>query len=173
MNEQKVIDCIIDFIDKSNCLPTTNQLAKALGVSASQIDTFKQENAKYAEFVKIRTRFTSSDSERKNGFGSFKAFYEWFLAQKDRCYYCGTSQKELDRLFADELVSSKKFGATLHIERKNANKGYNAQNCVLACALCNNAKSDMINEPNFQKYFANSVKEFVNDLLLGKITNQM
>ncbi len=173
MNEQKVIDCIIDFIDKSNCLPTTNQLAKALGVSIAEIDIFKQENAKYAEFVKIRTRFTSSDSERKDGFGSFKAFYEWFLAQKDKCHYCGTSQDELKRLFDKGAISSKKFSATLHIERKNANKGYNAQNCVLACALCNNAKSDMISEPNFQKYFANSVKEFVNDLLLGKITNQI
>ena len=117
MNEKQVIDCSIDFIRKANCLPTTKQLAQVLGVSEAEIDKFKQENADYAEFVKIRKRFTGSDDKRKKGFGDFEAFYKWYVAQGDKCYYCGTTQKELNRLFDDELVSSSKFGATLHIER--------------------------------------------------------
>ena len=173
MNEKQVIDCSIDFIRSSNCLPTTKQVAQALGVSEAEIDKFKQENATYAEFVKIRKRFTGSDDKRKKGFGDFESFYKWYVAQGDKCYYCDSSQKELDRLFDDELVSSKKFGATLHIERKHPDKGYNADNCVLACSLCNNAKSDMISAANFKQYFAKSVRDFVCDLLNGKITNQI
>ena len=173
MNEKQVIDCSIDFIRRANCLPTTKQLAQVLGVSEAEIDKFKQENAAYAEFVKIRKRFTGSDDKRKKGFGDFEAFYKWYVAQGDKCYYCGTTQKELDRLFDDELVSSSKFGATLHIERKRAKKPYDIDNCVLACSLCNNAKSDMINAENFKGYFGEPIRKFISDLLSGKITNQI
>lgn len=173
MDEKQVVDCNIDFIRSSNCLPTTKQLAQALGASEAEIDKFKQENATYAEFIKVRKRFTSSDEKRKKGFGSFEAFYKWYAVQGNKCYYCHSTQKELDRLFDDELVSSKKFGATLHIERKHPDKGYAPQNCVLACSLCNNAKSDMISAENFEGYFGEPIRKFISDLLNDKITNQI
>ena len=169
MNEQKFITTTIDFVDSKGSLPEIRDLVQKLGVGKDEVALFKKSKA-YDKLKFVRSKFSK---ERQQGFQSFANFYKWYSSQEQKCHYCGTSQDELKRLFDKGAVSSKKFGSTLHIERKNANKGYDTQNCVLACALCNNAKSDMINEPNFQKYFANSVKEFVNDLLLGKITNQM
>ncbi len=171
--EKKIIDYALECIEAENCLPTTKQTAGKLGVDEKEIEQFKRENAKYAEFVKLRKRFTSFDNERKKGFGGFKAFYEWYITQEPKCHYCGTTQGELKRLFDDELVLSSKFNATLHIEQKIPKQGYNKDNRVLACALCNNAKSDMISDDNFQKYFKKSMREFIEDLLSGKITNNI
>ncbi|GAG98234.1 unnamed protein product, partial [marine sediment metagenome] len=39
----------------------------------------------------------------------------------------------------------------LEIDRKDNQKGYAEENCVLACALCNNAKSDKFSGEEFRK----------------------
>ncbi|MBF7047814.1 hypothetical protein IY804_06995 [Campylobacter volucris] len=59
----------------------------------------------------------------------------------------------------------------MQIERLDPDKGYNEENCVLACCICNNAKSDMINTENFKKYFGKHIKSFYEDLLNNKTTN--
>lgn len=169
MNEQKFITATIDFVDSKGTLPELQDLVQRLGVGKDEVALFKKSKA-YDKLKFVRSKFSK---ERQKGFKSFANFYKWYSSQEQKCHYCGTSQDELKRLFDKKALSSSKFSSTLHIEQKRAKKGYTADNCVLACALCNNAKSDMINEANFQKYFANSVKEFVNDLLLGKITNQI
>ena len=171
--EKKIIDYALECIETENCLPTTKQSASKLGIDEKEVERFKRENAKYAEFIKLRKKFNSFDSERKNGFGGFRAFYEWYITQEPKCHYCETTQGELERLFNDELVSSSKFNATLHIEQKTPKQGYNKDNCVLACALCNNAKSDMINYDNFKTYFKKSMQSFIKDLLSSKITNNI
>lgn len=168
----KLIDYALDCIEKNNCLPTTKQSAEALGISESEVDKIKAD-AKYKDFVKLRERFSSFDKERKDDFGGFRAFYEWYSAQEPKCYYCGATQAQLEQLFDDELISSTKFNATLHIEQKTPKQGYKSTNCVLACALCNNAKSDMISDENFKAYFAGKMREFISDLLSGKIENNI
>lgn len=168
----KIIDYALECIEKNNCLPTTKQGAEALGISESEVDTIKTD-AKYKDFVKLRKRFNSFDKERKDDFGGFRAFYEWYSAQEPKCYYCGTTQTQLEQLFNDELVLSTKFNATLHIEQKTPKQGYKSANRVLACALCNNAKSDMISDENFKAYFGESMRKFISDLLKGKITNNI
>ena len=75
-------------------------------------------------------------------------------------------------MFAKELLDSKKFNSTPHIERKDSNAGYNVDNCVLACSLCNNAKSDMMNAENFKTYFGKAIGKFVADLYKGVITKR-
>ena len=128
------------------------------------------------EKEKIDTIFSnqySSNAERKKGFGSFKAFYNHLFANgKAKCYYCDTTQDELDRLF-QKSVSSKKFPKTLAIERLDCNQSYTPQNTALACPLCNNAKSDMINAKNFKDYFREPMRKFISDLLSGKIKNEI
>ncbi|WP_258554252.1 hypothetical protein [Helicobacter cinaedi] len=42
----------------------------------------------------------------------------------------------------------------------------------MACVLCNNAKSDMINAENFKEYFGEAIGKFVADLYKGVITNK-
>lgn len=117
----------------------------------------------YQTLKMIHQKYTK---KRKDGFKTFANFYDWYRAQNQKCHYCGTAQGELERLFDDELVSSSKFTATLHVEQKTPKQGYNKDNCVLSCALCNNAKSDMISYENFKKYFADSMQRFIKDLLM-------
>ena len=169
----KLIDYALDCIEKNNCLPTDKQTAESLGLDESKVRQIKQTDAKYKDFVKLRERFSSFDKERKDDFGGFRAFYEWYSAQEPKCYYCGATQAQLEQLFDDELISSTKFNATLHIEQKTPKQGYKSANRVLACALCNNAKSDMISDENFKAYFGDKMREFIADLLKGKITNHI
>ena len=120
------------------------------------------DNGKYGEF----------------GFGSFLAFCEWYFEQIEhgnQCYYCGTSEFILVDLFIPRsdlkreekerkpLYSKKRsFTGHLQIERKDPYEGYNAKNCVLACAFCNNAKSDMVkNADDFKKFFAEPINRFL------------
>ena len=169
---KKLIDYALNCIEKNNCLPTTKQSAEALGISESEVDKIKAD-AKYKDFVKLRKRFSGFDKERKDDFGGFRAFYEWYSAQEPKCYYCGATQAQLEQLFDDKLISSTKFNATLHIKQKTPKQGYKSTNRVLACALCNNAKSDMISDENFKAYFGKQMREFISDLLSGKITNNI
>jgi len=71
------------------------------------------------------------------------------------CHYCGIKEK-------DFLEIWKKFygrpyrGRRLEIDRKGNNvienkREYTPENCVLACALCNMAKSDKFTEEEFKR----------------------
>lgn len=122
----------------------------------------------------------------------FKDFYKnWYKGREKKCHYCGTAEEMLKELFPkkDEdnqqntdktqsvkthKIGSKKpsFTGTLQIDKKDPDKGYKADNCVLACVLCNNAKSDMINDENFKNYFGEAIGKFVADLYKGVITNK-
>lgn len=109
------------------------------------------------------------------GFKTFARFYKWYESQPKECYYCGATQEQLNDLFKkndtdesewDKTLYSKKTGFTaeLQVEKLNPNKPYNESNCKLACAFCNNAKSDMVNDKNFEKYFAKAIKYFLKDM---------
>lgn len=111
----------------------------------------------------------------ENGFNDFVNFYRWYANQIEnkgnKCHYCGTTESNLKKLFKindndkDKPLYSKKisFTATLQIDRKNPDEGYNGDNCVLACAFCNNAKSDMVKGKGldfFKKHFKEFVRKF-------------
>lgn len=127
------------------------------------------------------TEIWNKYKNKEFGFGSFTKFYEWYDLQEPKCHYCGTTELNLKKLFKindydkDKPLYSKKrsFTATLQVDRKDSYKGYNGDNCVLACAFCNNAKSDMVRYNNFRTYFADSIQRFIKDLLSGKITNNI
>lgn len=119
------------------------------------------------------------ENKIENGFNDFVNFYRWYAKQIEnkgnKCHYCGTTESNLKKLFKindndkDKPLYSKKrsFTATLQVDRKDSYKGYNEKNCVLACAFCNNAKSDMVKECDldcFKKPFGEFVKNFYVDL---------
>lgn len=168
----KLIKEAINFVDKNGTLPEIRDFK----VSKDEANAFKKSQA-YAELKAIRNKFTK---ERKEGFKTLANFYRWYKAQKQECAYCGISQADLKALLKlndkdkqKPLYSKKRgFTATLQIERTNPNKAYDERNCKLICTLCNNTKSDMINEANFKKYFAPATRDFLNDLKSGKIANQ-
>ncbi|EAL5741226.1 hypothetical protein DR740_07440 [Campylobacter lari] len=124
----------------------------------------------------LRSKYNSLKNRNniKEPFNGIDKFISWYKKQEKECYYCKIAQSDLDKLFGNNKpINSKKraFNGKLQIERLNPDKGYNEENCVLACCICNNAKSDMISASDFEKYFSNSVKNFYKDLLENKTTN--
>lgn len=106
--------------------------------------------------------------ERSEGFHSFKNFLTWWCQQEGKCYYCGISELESNKVYADGKLSSTKAShdsGTLQIERKNPSKGYTPENCVLSCVLCNNAKSNFIDSNYFEEHFGPVIREYWNHLL--------
>ena len=118
--------------------------------------------------------------QEKGWLFTFQQFYDWYIEQDKKCCYCETSVEDLKKIFKikdsedeqNKPLYSKKFSAELQIEKENPNKPYNKDNCSLACAFCNNAKSDMVNKDNFEIYFKDVIKKFMKDLLEGK-SNEM
>ena len=91
--------------------------------------------------------------------GKFENFLSWYvnLIEDDgKCYccYCGIDDATASAAFDKNVLSSKKFSGRFHVERLDPKGGYNSENCRLACALCNNAKSDTISEKDFRDYIA-------------------
>ena len=54
---------------------------------------------------------------------------------------------------------------SMEIDRKNSNKEYTADNIVLCCYWCNNAKSDEFTFDEFKKYIAPGINQTWNDRL--------
>jgi hypothetical protein len=121
---------------------------------------YDKTRTKTLEIQKIRDKYTSLLNRSKSDFIDFKDFYIWFTTQSNKCCYCGIKQKDLKQLFNKGKLQSKKFNGTLHIERFDSNKPYSSKNCGLACAICNNAKSDFISKEDFVEFFAPAIKQF-------------
>ncbi|MDP4266387.1 MAG: hypothetical protein Q8880_03010 [Bacteroidota bacterium] len=62
------------------------------------------------------------------------------------------------------LDTKRKRGPSLELERKNTDTNiYNEENCIMACYFCNNHKSDIISAEDHKKYFAESIKNYLED----------
>jgi hypothetical protein len=77
------------------------------------------------------------------------------------CHYCGIQEADFLRLWG-KFYGLPYRGQTLEVERKETvvikgngivriDREYTLENCVLACALCNMAKSDMFTYDEFKK----------------------
>lgn len=65
------------------------------------------------------------------------------------CHYCGIKETDFLPIWG-EFYGGKKRGGTLEVDRKDNNKGYEIDNCVLACAICNMSKSDKFTYEEFK-----------------------
>lgn len=125
---------------------------------------------KYSDIQKIKSKFTE---KRAEGFESIIAFYDWYTNQPQSCGYCGISQDELQQLFGKNKKlplngKKKRSSGTLEIERRDSREKhdeYNEKNCILACPLCNNAKSNLIDEDNWMSLFVEPMREYYRKLL--------
>lgn len=68
-----------------------------------------------------------------------------------KCHYCGVAEDEFGRIWGKQFYGGNKRGQILEIDRKDNNLGYDIVNCVLACAICNMAKSDKFTYDEFLK----------------------
>lgn len=66
-----------------------------------------------------------------------------------KCHYCGIDEKDFIRIW--KPFYGGKRGWKLEVDRKNNKLGHEIENCVLACALCNNAKSDKFEYDEFKR----------------------
>lgn len=95
--------------------------------------------------------------DRKKGVLNFKAwFVRQYHEQNGRCHYCGLEgdvrenyKNQLDILQMEYFRKGTR-GKCFEIERKEAKQEYNERNCVLACYPCNNAKSDVFTDKEFE-----------------------
>jgi hypothetical protein len=94
-----------------------------------------------------------------------RGFYEWYIEQNRTCYYCGIEEEKLSELFHPDkgiLKTKRGRGRVLELERVNADTNmYSKENCVFACYLCNNHKSDLISEAEHKAFFAPSIKAYL------------
>lgn len=147
--------------------------------NSQMLDEIEKQTEK--EIEKIDKIFSNQFvSERKKGFKDFKEFYEQLYGDGENCYYCGTSQDDLNKLFKENNTDKKElekplystkpsFTATLQIDKMNPNEPYRPDNCVLACVFCNNAKSDWIKDANeFKNVFGAKIREFLKSKLPKK-----
>lgn len=116
----------------------------------------------------------AEEIEKRPFGGDFAAFLDWWCKKSDgngirHCCYCGIEEAKSQAAFEKGLVQSKKFTGTLHIDKKDPDKGYNRKNCEFACALCNNAKSDIFTEKDFEKFIAPAIKKYWNDCILPQL----
>jgi hypothetical protein len=88
--------------------------------------------------------------ERRQGFGSRGEFLKWYLEEPKKCFYCGSSAKEVEKFFKTHKSKRDTRGNSLEIDRKDPRGGYKKSNCVFSCYYCNNAKSDIFSEEEFK-----------------------
>jgi len=81
----------------------------------------------------------------------FKLRAALYLRDGKTCHYCGIPETDFRRIWAGPFYGGFKRGQRLEIDRKRNAIGYEIDNCVLACAICNMAKSDKFSYEEFQK----------------------
>ena len=73
------------------------------------------------------------------------------------CYYCGIKEEDFIPIWG-KFYGGENRGKKLEVDRKDNKKGYSLENCVLACSICNNAKSDKFTDKEF-KEVGKSIKQ--------------
>ena len=141
-------------------------ISKSNGIPRKQLSEWWETGIEIRERIK---RSNDAFNSRVNNpdFAYFKEkgkrfFFEWYDKQERKCAYCGIEEWKLEKLFGNGILSTKRGrGRKLELERRDANTNkYSPENCVLACYLCNNHKSDLITEADHLKYFSKPIREY-------------
>lgn len=67
-----------------------------------------------------------------------------------KCHYCEIKEEDFVRIWG-AFYGGRSRGYKLELNRKDSKKGYGEENCVLACPVCTNAKSDKFSYEEFRK----------------------
>jgi hypothetical protein len=114
---------------------------------------------------------------RDGGFTDKTDFSDWFMGElkeknkEYKCYYCETSINDIRKLIVKGLLKPRKIGhdktrgPVLEIGRKDNDKGYTRDNCVLACYYCNNDKSSIFESEDYKKHFGSNRGKYLRNLL--------
>lgn len=142
-------------------------------------EDFEKIKERHAHIQKWKNKFnnkknTSSKEEFK--FDMFEAFYKWYEEQSkdgEICCYCGVHQKDINSSnIMDRSKRGQQRGNSIEIERVETSEGkniYSAQNCRLACYVCNNAKSDLLTVQEF-RVIADGIRKMWSSYLKKEIS---
>lgn len=135
------------------------------GLNDPQVEEIKQQEADTIDLLrKLRSKFTGA---RREGFGEYESFYNWYIEQKQECYYCKIKVDTIRYLLDNNIIHERlNRGRSLEIEKLNPAGQYCRENCVLACYFCNNDKSQIFTVEQY-KLFANPTarKKYLEDLV--------
>lgn len=166
-NEKRVLEYIAE--NKKDF--SFAKVAKELSFPDNDVNDIKNsKELKRLKSIYYAKRFLQKKEDILESFPNFADFILNQLSkQNNKCYYCGIEEEKLEKLIApyneekgERHIQSKKNSVSPHfqIDRMDSSKAYTKDNCVLACPLCNNAKSDIINAKNYKDYFGNATKNF-------------
>ncbi|MBT3168673.1 MAG: hypothetical protein HN334_02260 [Candidatus Cloacimonetes bacterium] len=150
--------------------PKQCELLKELKITKKQLeklkDTFDEFHTQYKQYY---------NENRKKLFKDPVKFMNWFTDQNNKCGYCGITSKELKQIAKDRGTTdkpnltlngkTKRSKGTLEIERTDSKEEYSLNNVILACPLCNNAKSNLIDEDGWKDFFVCAMKSYYKRLL--------
>ena len=135
------------------------------------IEELIQLRSNFKKFNDLYTRYFNEN--RQELFKNSEAFIEWYDKQNESCFYCEVSQIDLHRIVDSRNGNltlnqkTKRSKGTLEIEQRDPNlqNGYTFENSVLACPFCNNAKSNLISEEDWVRFFAPAMKKYIKSIL--------
>ena len=151
-----------------------DELAQELNNEDKTIKDLKIRFQRYQELNNLY-----NNEERQNIFNEPDEIVNWFVTKNSQCGYCGVSQEELHEIVGLRKGNltlngkKKRSKGTLEIERLNPalENGYQFGNIILACPLCNNAKSNLIDETNWRILFVPAMREYYEELLGKDLSN--
>ena len=81
-------------------------------------------------------------------------FYNWFIKEEAKgCHYCNLQLNQVKDFLEFEKKKKghkrKNRGKSFEVDRKNHISKYKRKDCILACYMCNNAKSDLYEYDEF------------------------
>lgn len=112
------------------------------------------------------------NSKVENGISGFESeanFLQWYSENvaDGKCAYCGLSERDSQRIVHEGHLTSLRFpiygsvtkgvnrGYWLEIDRKNPAGLYSIDNCNPSCYFCNNDKSDVFTDEQYQEFKEN------------------
>jgi len=144
------------------CYKSLDEFYKAeLNINSDELNNLR---IKFKGFNDLYTKYFNE--QRRGLFENPEKLLEWYEKQKGSCNYCEITQSELHKIVESRNGNltlnqkTKRSKGTLEIEKLNPNDGYTFDNSVLCCPLCNNAKSNLISEEDWRRFFVPAMKDF-------------
>jgi len=112
----------------------------------------KETDEVYNFFIAYREYFSKEILNRKRFREDF--YYKDKGKEKRVCHYCKITEKQLELLANNQLINTKRYyrrGKTMEVDKIDPNGEYTLENIVLACYMCNNAKSDEFSVEEFEE----------------------
>jgi 5-methylcytosine-specific restriction endonuclease McrA len=133
--------------------------------------TIRDLKIRFQRYQELNNAYNNED--RKNIFSDPDKIVKWFESEGNKCGYCGISQDQLHEVVKKRNgnltlnAKKKRSKGTLEIERLNPSleQGYQFGNIILACPLCNNAKSNLIDEASWRELFVPSMRKYYEKIL--------